>query len=73
MDGDKVNVRWDRKWFPATIVRFINEEEVEVEFEDPDYSPEIVLVIDIKPLHASSNPPSASVKHIAGAFDWQVF
>jgi hypothetical protein len=71
MEGAKVNVKWDGDWYPAAILRQISEFEVEVEFEDPGYPPEIVSIKDTKALDVSSNPPS--IKPIAGAFNWQRF
>ena len=44
MEGEKVDVKWGTKWYPATILKQINEEEVEVEFINHDYEPEIVSI-----------------------------
>ena len=71
MEGEKVKVKWDKIWYPATILRRINDEEVEVEFEDPDFPVEIVPISDIKIVDVTST--AVSNKHIAGAFNWSLF
>ena len=58
-------MKWGTKWYPATILKQINEEEVEVEFINHDYEPEIVSISDTKDLKVSSN--SLSIKS-TGAF-----
>lgn len=71
MEGAKVKVKWDKKWYPATIFRRINEREVEVEFDDPEFLPEIVSITDTKAINDVGS--SLPIKAVAGAFDWQVF
>ena len=73
MEGEKIKVKWDKIWYPAIILRRINEEEVEVEFDDPDFDHEIVQISDTKALIVSSNSPPTGTKSIAGAFNWQLF
>ena len=53
-------MKWGTKWYPATILKQINEEEVEVEFINHDYEPEIVSISDTKALKVSSNSLSLS-------------
>lgn len=73
MEGEKVEVKYDDgKWYPATILKEINEEEVEVEYEDPDYDPEIVLICNTRALTVSSNSLPIN-KSIAGAFNYEHF
>lgn len=70
MRGEKVEVKWDAIWYPATILR-INDNEAEVEFEDPDYPVEIVPLCDIRGITSISE--SSCTKPIAGAFNWHLF
>jgi hypothetical protein len=69
MEGEKVDVKWDTKWYPATILKQINEKEVEVEFFHYDYK-QIVSISDTK---VSSNSLSIKSTSIAGAFNRKRF
>ena len=77
MEGEKIEVKYDKKWYPAIILRTINSEEVEIEYEDPDYPPEIVSISDrTRALKVSSNSLSSSIYSIkpkAGEFNKQHF
>lgn len=69
MEGEKIKVKYGKKWYPAIILRRINAEEVEVEYYK-DYPPEIVSISDC--LKVSSNSLS-SIKPKAGEFNKQRF
>lgn len=73
MKGTKVKVKWDKKWYPATVLRQIGKDRVEVDFEDPEYPSAIVLLSDIKAPNVSLTSPSVIPAAVAGAFNWPLF
>ena len=66
-------MKWGTKWYRATILNQINEKEVEVEFINHDYEPEIVSISDTKALKVSSNSLCIKSTSIAGAFNRKCF
>ena len=71
-EGDQVNVKWGRKWYPATLL-ILHDGEGYVEFDDPDYEELYVEVKDIRAISVDEKTKEyQSVKttpgQVAGSF-----
>jgi hypothetical protein len=68
----KVKVKWGSKWYPATVLRHIEEDKVEIEFDDSEYPSAIVSTRYTKAVK-SVIAESPTIKPVAGAFNWERF